>query len=42
MLIHGDYLLFYRTVPDTDEGDLEEVSIVRIVKGTRDLTGIIH
>jgi len=38
MLIHGVYLIFYKTRPDTDEGPIDEVEIVRIVHGHRDLS----
>jgi toxin ParE1/3/4 len=37
MLIHGAYLIFYKTLPDTDEGHIDEIEVVRIVHGHRDL-----
>jgi toxin ParE1/3/4 len=41
MLVEGPYLIFYETNPDTDEGPVETVGIVRVVDGRRDLTGLI-
>jgi toxin ParE1/3/4 len=38
MLIEGVYLILYETHPNTDEGPIEAVEIVRIVHGHRDLT----
>lgn len=38
MLIEPPFLLLYRTVPDSDEGTIELVEIVRVVDGRRDLT----
>jgi toxin ParE1/3/4 len=40
MLVQGVYLIFYRTDPDTDDGPIDEVKIVRIVHGHRDLSYI--
>jgi toxin ParE1/3/4 len=40
MLIEGVYLVLYETYPDTDEGPVESVEIVRILHGHRDLTRI--
>ncbi len=38
ILIEGAYLILYETHPDTDEGPIEKVEIVRVVDGRRDLT----
>ena len=38
VLIEGTYLILYETHPDTDEGQVERVEIVRVVDGRRDLT----
>ncbi len=38
MLVEGPYLIFFETQPDTDEGPIDEVNIVRVVDGRRDLT----
>jgi toxin ParE1/3/4 len=40
MLVDGVYLLLYETHPDTDDGPVGEVEIVRVVHGHRDLTHI--
>ena len=41
MLIEGVYLILYETHPNTDEGPIEAVEIVRIVHGHRDLTHLL-
>jgi toxin ParE1/3/4 len=38
MLVEGPYLVLYETHPDTDEGPVDTVDIVRVVDGRRDLT----
>ncbi|MGP0091300.1 MAG: type II toxin-antitoxin system RelE/ParE family toxin [Xanthobacteraceae bacterium] len=38
ILIEGPYLVLYETHPDTDDGPVDEVEIVRVVDGRRDLT----
>jgi toxin ParE1/3/4 len=40
MLVEGPYLVLYETHPDTDEGPVDEIEIVRVVDGRRDLTGL--
>lgn len=40
MLIEGAYLIFYKTHPDTDEGPIEAVEVMRVVQGSRDLVRI--
>jgi toxin ParE1/3/4 len=39
-LVEGPYLILYETHPDTDDGPIDEVEIVRVVDGRRDLTGL--
>jgi toxin ParE1/3/4 len=41
MLVEGVYLLLYETHPDSDDGPVDEVEIVRVVHGHRDLTNIL-
>jgi len=41
LLVERPYLILYETHPDTDDGPLEEVEIVRVVDGRRDLTSFI-
>jgi toxin ParE1/3/4 len=40
MLVETPYLLLYRTDPETDEGPISTVEIVRIIDGRRDLRTI--
>jgi toxin ParE1/3/4 len=40
-LLEGPYFILYETHPNTDDGQIEEVEIVRVVDGRRDLTGPI-
>jgi toxin ParE1/3/4 len=40
MLVEAPYLILYRTDPDTNDGPIHAVEIVRIVDGRRDLLGI--
>ncbi len=40
MLVESPYLVLYRTYPDTDEGSVSKVEIIRVVDGRRDLRGI--
>jgi toxin ParE1/3/4 len=37
----GNYLIFYQTHPNTDEGAVDEVEIVRVVHGSRDLSRVL-
>jgi len=37
MLIEGPYLILYETHPDSDDGPIDEVELVRIVDGRRNL-----
>jgi toxin ParE1/3/4 len=41
LLVEGVYLILYETHPDTDEGLVEAIEIVRIVHGHRDLSRIV-
>lgn len=38
VLVEGPYLILYETHPDTDDGPIDEVEVVRVVDGRRDLT----
>lgn len=40
MLVDGPYLILYETHPDSDEGNIDEVEIVRIVDGRRNLKSL--
>ena len=40
MLIEGAYLILYETHPDCDEGSIDDVEIVRIVDGRRNLKNL--
>ncbi len=37
MLVEGPYLILYETHPDSDEGGIDEIEIVRIIDGRRSL-----
>ncbi|PTE09517.1 type II toxin-antitoxin system RelE/ParE family toxin [Mesorhizobium helmanticense] len=37
MLVEAPFVLLYETSPDTDEGPVERVEIIRVVDGRRDL-----
>lgn len=37
VLVEGPYLILYETRPDTDEGTVDHVAIVRVIDGRRDL-----
>lgn len=39
-LVEGSYLILYETHPDADDGPIDEVEIVRVVDGRRDVTGL--
>jgi toxin ParE1/3/4 len=41
MLIEGQYLILYETHPDSDSGHINQVEIVRIVDGRRNLKNIL-
>jgi len=40
MLVEAPYLILYRTEPDTDDGPVEMIEIVRVVDGHRELSHI--
>jgi toxin ParE1/3/4 len=40
MIIEGAYLILYETHPDSDEGVINQVEIVRIVDGRRNLKNL--
>ncbi len=41
VLIEGAYLILYRTLPDTDEGELRSVDVMRVLHGRRDVAAYI-
>ena len=41
LLVEGPYLILYETHPDTDDGPITEVEIVRILHGRRDLPSLL-
>ena len=41
VLVEGPYLILFETHPDTDEGPIDRVEIVRVVDGRRDLPNVI-
>lgn len=40
MLVEAPYVIVYETVPDTDDGELHPVEIVRVMDGRRDLSAL--
>lgn len=38
VLMQGPYLILYETHPDSDKGPIDQIEIVRVVDGRRDLT----
>jgi toxin ParE1/3/4 len=40
MLVEARYLLLHRTDPDTDDGAIDAVEIVRVLDGRRDIGGV--
>ena len=40
MLVEGSYLILFETHPDTDEGPINHVEIIRVVDGRRNLTAL--
>jgi len=40
MLVEGSYLVLYELHPDTEDGPVESVEIVRVVDGRRELSGL--
>ena len=41
VLVEGPYLILFETHPDTDDGPVDWVEIVRVVDGRRDLARVI-
>ena len=41
VLIEGPYLVLYEIHPDSDDGPVREVEIVRVVDGRRDLKNLL-
>lgn len=39
--MEGPYIVLYETIPDTDEGLISQVTVVRVVDGRRDLSKLI-
>ncbi|MDZ7926876.1 MAG: type II toxin-antitoxin system RelE/ParE family toxin [Agrobacterium sp.] len=37
MLVEAPYIILYETVPDTDDGEIRSVEIVRVIDARRDL-----
>jgi toxin ParE1/3/4 len=40
VLVEGPHLILYETHPDTDDGQVAAIEIVRVVDGRRDLTNL--
>ena len=40
MLVEAPYLILYRIDPDTDDGPVDVVEIIRVIDGRRDLSGV--
>jgi toxin ParE1/3/4 len=40
MLVEVPYVILYETVPDTDDGPIDRVEIVRVVSSRRDLLSL--
>jgi len=41
LLFEGPYLILFESRPDTDEGPVDVVEILRVVDGRRDLTNLL-
>jgi len=41
VLVEGAYLILYRTYPDVHMGPVEEIEIMRVVHGSRDLSRVL-
>ena len=37
----GRHIIFYETHPDTDEGPVDRVEVIRVVDGRRDLSNLL-
>ena len=40
MLVEAPYVILYETFPDTDDGEVHTVEIVRVLDGRRDLKAL--
>ena len=40
MLVEAPYVILYETTPDTDDGDIQTVEIVRVLDGRPDLVSL--
>lgn len=40
MVVEAPFLMLYETIPDTDDGPIEIVQIVRVLDGRRDLRAL--
>ena len=40
MLVEAPYVILYETFPDTDDGEVHKVEIVRVLDGRRDLKAL--
>ena len=40
MLVERPYIVLYRTEPDSDDGEIAHVIVIRVVDGRRDLTSL--
>jgi len=40
MLVEGPYLILYETHPDNEDGGIDQVEIVRIIDGRRNLKNL--
>ncbi len=41
MLVEAPFVMLYETVPDSDDGVIDTVNIVRVVDGRRDLKALL-
>ena len=41
MLVETPYVLLYRTIPDSDEGPVDAVEVIRVIDGRRNLHGLV-
>ena len=41
MLVETPYVLLYRTIPDSDEGPVDAVEVIRVIDGRRHLHGLV-
>ena len=41
MLVETPYVLLYRTIPDSDEGPVDAVEVIRVIDGRHNLHGLV-